>query len=120
MTEQTAGPYSRAAGAKIRQARKNAGLSLTDAAAKSGGAFSAPAMRSWEAGERGLTLDRAVEVARLLGIPPASLMPSEPGDDKPLVLTENQVDLIVAIGDMLRASRRTRYALLTEDPGGDA
>ena len=115
MTEPTAGPHSAAAGAKIRQARKNAGLSLTEAAAKSGGSFSAPAMRSWEAGERGLTIDRAVEVANLLGIPPASLMPSEPGDEKPLVLTDSMVDLIIAMGDAFRAQRRTRYALLTEE-----
>jgi transcriptional regulator with XRE-family HTH domain len=80
MTEPTAGPYSAEAGVKIRQARTDAGLSLTEAAAKSG-RFSAPALRSWEAGQRGLTIDRAVEVAHFYGISPASLMPTEPAAD---------------------------------------
>lgn len=119
MTDSTAGEYSAAVGENIRRARNKAGLSLTDMAAKSGDAFSAPAMRSWEAGERGIRVDRLKQVADILGRPPASLLPAEPGDDKPLVLTEDMVDLLIAVGDALRAQRRSRYTLLTVDePGG--
>jgi len=115
MTEPTAGPYSAAVGENMRRARKNAGLSLTDVAAKSQDAFSAPALRAWEAGERGISMDRLKQVADIYGVPPASFLPAEPGDDKPLVLTEDMVDLLIAIGDAFRAGRRRRYALLTED-----
>lgn len=119
MTDSTAGPYSRAVGENMRAARKRAGLSLTQLAEKCG-KFSAPAARSWEAGERGVTMDRLKEYADAVGVPPASLLPAGPGDDEPLVLTEDMVDLFIAFGIALQAGRRSRYALLTENPGGDA
>jgi transcriptional regulator with XRE-family HTH domain len=78
MTEPTAGAYSRAAGKILWRARKDAGLSLAQAAAKSGGLFTAVALRSYEAGERKLSLDKAVDLAHFYGIPPARLLPREP------------------------------------------
>lgn len=78
MTEATAGPYSTAAGIILRRARKNAGLSLPQAAEKANGRFTAQALRSWEAGQRKLTVDRLVELAHFYSIPPASLLPREP------------------------------------------
>jgi transcriptional regulator with XRE-family HTH domain len=120
MTEPTAGPYSAEAGVKIRQARTDAGLSLTEAAAKSG-RFSAPALRSWEAGQRGLTIDRAVEVARLFGIPPASLMPTEPAADIDEA-TVARVVVKLATGGALQKIARILAADGLPDglpPGGD-
>ena len=78
MTEATAGVYSKNAGIILRRARMDAGLSLAQAAAKSGGLFTGVALRSYEAGERKLSLDKAVALAHFYGIPPARLLPREP------------------------------------------
>ena len=162
MTDVTAGQYSRNAGIILRRARNNAGLSLAQAAVKSGGLFTAVALRSYEAGERKLSLDKAVELAHFYGIPPASLLPREPqpeideaavtqialilangnvgqkiaqlivaggwspdgitpapGPGEPLVLDDDMVDAIISVGDGLRAWRRDRDAMPTDDEPDD-
>lgn len=165
MTEATAGPYSTAAGIILRRARKNAGLSLPQAAEKANGRFTAQALRSWEAGQRKLTVDRLVELAHLYGIPPASLLPREPDPEideavvaaaarilargnvhekiarmlaggrwpasdvpsaipepgEPLVLMDDEVDMLEAVVRGLRAQQRARDTMPTVDePDDDA
>lgn len=60
-------------GKRLREARFNAGMTLADVATRCDPPVTQPAVSQWESGDRTLTVDRLVQLARLYGIPVGDL-----------------------------------------------
>jgi transcriptional regulator with XRE-family HTH domain len=88
-------------GRRIRAAREARGLTQSDLAAALG--RTPTSVSYWEGGQRSPGLDDLVELARVLGVEPATLLPSQP----PKVLARAQAadlaisDLVVVVDDLL-------------------
>jgi transcriptional regulator with XRE-family HTH domain len=68
------------AGTRLRFIRELLGLSLPDVGEMSAGRFSGSSVRSYESGDRNLSVERADAYCRWLGIPVIALFPGE-GDE---------------------------------------
>jgi transcriptional regulator with XRE-family HTH domain len=88
-------------GQRIRAAREARGLTQSDLAAALG--RTPTSVSYWEGGQRSPGLDDLVEIARVLGVEPATLLPSQP----PKVLARAQAadlaisDLVAVVDDLL-------------------
>jgi transcriptional regulator with XRE-family HTH domain len=67
-------------GARLREARKRAGLSLHQVQEQSGGVWRAVVVGSYERGDRNPTLVRLIQLAQWYGEPPAALLPDWQGE----------------------------------------
>ena len=77
--------YALAVGAKLRQVRKEKGLSLMNAEEKSGGVWRAVVIGSYERGDRNITVGRLCELASFYGVPVAELLPADEAAPEPTV-----------------------------------
>jgi transcriptional regulator with XRE-family HTH domain len=90
--EATRGGFARALGARLREARRQRGLTLQNVEAGSGGEFTSVTLSSYERGDRSMSVARLVELAGFYGISPAELLPS--GGSKAASATIISVDLL--------------------------
>jgi transcriptional regulator with XRE-family HTH domain len=67
-------PFSRAAGNMLRRARRDSGLTLQEAAARSNGRFAPTSIAGYERGERHISLVRFCDLADLYATPPDRLL----------------------------------------------
>ena len=89
-TEEVAAPapgtdaaYAREVGARLRDVRRQHGLSLQQVSGRSGSAFSTSILGAYERGERALSVGRLAALAELYGIPAWLLLPQPPGTAAP-------------------------------------
>jgi transcriptional regulator with XRE-family HTH domain len=68
-------------GERLRSLRIRRGLSLHDVEVKSGGRLRASAVRTYEFGQRNLTVPKLYELAEFYGVPVTSLLPSSREDN---------------------------------------
>ena len=70
-------PYEALVGERLRALRRSRGLSLKEAAARSGGHFKTSTLGAYERGERAMTIGRLYSLAALFGVPVTMLLPPE-------------------------------------------
>ncbi len=70
------GGFARALGARLREARRQRGLTLQNVESGSAGAFTSVTLSSYERGDRTMSVARLVDLAAFYGVPPAELLPS--------------------------------------------
>jgi transcriptional regulator with XRE-family HTH domain len=75
-SEVSKGGFARALGARLREARRQRGLTLQNVEKGSDGAFTSVTLSSYERGDRRLSVARLVELASFYGVSPAELLPS--------------------------------------------
>ena len=63
-------------GDRLRDIRRQQGLSLADVEAKSGGSWKAVVVGAYERGDRAVTISRLADLAEFYGVPLASLLPA--------------------------------------------
>jgi transcriptional regulator with XRE-family HTH domain len=68
--------FARALGARLREARRQRGLTLQNVESGSDGAFTSVTLSSYERGDRSMSVARLVDLADFYGVPPAELLPS--------------------------------------------
>ena len=73
--------FSRQLGCKLRVARLNRGLSLTQVEETSGGRWTKASLGDYESGRRRMRAETFVELAAFYGVPLDALLP---GSDMPL------------------------------------
>lgn len=74
--------YQNDLGARLRAVRTMQGLTLADVEERSGGAWKAVVVGSYERGDRSVTVARLSELAKFYGVPISHLLPSNGnGDD---------------------------------------
>lgn len=93
--------FARALGARLREARRQRGLTLQNVDDGTAGAFASVTLSSYERGERTLSVARLVELAAFYGVPPAELLPSQESAARPAAS-------IVSI-DLLRVAKLPPY-----------
>lgn len=74
--ESPKGGFARALGARLREARRQRGLTLQNVESGSGGAFTSVTLSSYERGDRTMSVARLVDLAEFYGMSPAELLPS--------------------------------------------
>ena len=67
--------YALAVGARLRQVRRERGLSLMGIEQKTDGHFKAAVIGSYERADRAVTVSRLAELAEFYGLTPAELLP---------------------------------------------
>jgi len=67
--------YALAVGARLRQVRRERGLSLMRIEQKTDGHFKAVVIGSYERADRAVTVSRLAELAEFYGLTPAELLP---------------------------------------------
>ena len=70
--------YARALGARLRAIREQRRWSLRDVHEASHGRFTGSAVGTYERGERGISVQRLSELARLYGVPVERVLPESP------------------------------------------
>ncbi|MBN9609768.1 MAG: helix-turn-helix domain-containing protein [Actinobacteria bacterium] len=75
-SEAPKGGFARALGARLREARRQRGLTLQNVESGSAGAFTSVTLSSYERGDRTMSVARLVDLASFYGVPPAELLPS--------------------------------------------
>jgi transcriptional regulator with XRE-family HTH domain len=111
-------------GEAIREARKNKGLTLRDLVNRSEGRFKASATAGYERGERHISVDKFIELASILGVPPDRLMSdimkrTSPETREELVIDLNRLSLIdhedvEAIAEYIYSVKAQRKDYLSE------
>lgn len=87
------GGFARALGARLREARRQRGMTLQNVETGSDGAFTSVTLSSYERGDRSLSCARLVELADFYGVSPAELLPSaDSGSGQPTAVVS--VDLV--------------------------
>jgi transcriptional regulator with XRE-family HTH domain len=86
MNAQESRVYALALGAKLRQTRRELGLSLMGIEEKSDGHWKAVVVGSYERGDRNVTVPRLAELAEFYGVPVADLLPA--AEQTPVVEVE--------------------------------
>jgi len=81
--EEDGGDYARRIGARLRAIRRQRGWSLRDTELASASEFSASALGTYERGERSLSVERLVRLARLYRVPVDRLLPQESERHRP-------------------------------------
>lgn len=66
--------FSAELGARLRQARKSAGMSLLDVEKASGGQWKGPTLRAWEMASRAMLVEQFEGVARFYGMDPRLML----------------------------------------------
>ena len=74
--EASKGGFARALGARLREARRQRGLTLQNVESGSAGTFTSVTLSSYERGDRTMSVARLVDLAAFYGMPPAELLPS--------------------------------------------
>lgn len=69
--------YAKALGARLRDIRQRAGLSLQRVEQRSEGRWKAVVVGSYERGDRAVTVQRLAELARFYGVPLSELLPPD-------------------------------------------
>ncbi len=69
--------YAKALGARLRDVRQRAGLSLQRVEQKSDGRWKAVVVGSYERGDRAVTVQKLAELARFYGVPLSELLPPD-------------------------------------------
>ena len=115
---------SRYVGEALRDARKNRGLTLRDLVTRSEGKFKASATAGYERGERHISVDKFIELASILGVPPDRLMAdimkrTSPETRSELVIDLNRLSLIdhedvEAIAEFIYSVKAQRKDYLSE------
>jgi len=95
------GGFACALGARLREARRQRGLTLQNVENGSAGAFTSVTLSSYERGDRTMSVARLVDLAAFYGIPPAELLPSEGSQGA-------SATAIISI-DLLRVSKLPPY-----------
>lgn len=75
MNAQESKSYALAVGARLRQVRRERGLSLMGIEQKTDGHFKAVVIGSYEHADRAVTVQRLAELAEFYGLTPAELLP---------------------------------------------
>lgn len=75
-SESSRGRFARALGARLREARRQRGLTLQNVESGSDGTFTSVTLSSYERGDRTMSVARLVDLATFYGMPPAELLPS--------------------------------------------
>ena len=75
MNAQESKSYALAVGARLRQVRRERGLSLMGIEQKTDGHFKAVVIGSYERADRAVTVSRLAELAEFYGLTPAELLP---------------------------------------------
>ena len=78
---QVRSPEVRAFGYNFREARRKAGLSMKDVSEKTGTVISY--LSKMERGQTGISMDKAAELAHVIGVPLAKLLKYSPAVDEP-------------------------------------
>jgi len=98
MTDAQDASFSVETGRVLRQIRSDQGLKLRDVAKRSAGRFKATTVGSYERGERALSLERFVELARLYGISAVELLrlvlQTVPVDTRTLAVDRGKLDMV--------------------------
>lgn len=76
-SESSRGGFARAFGARLREARRQRGLTLQNVESGSDGAFTSVTLSSYERGDRTMSVARLVDLAAFYGVPPAELLPPD-------------------------------------------
>jgi transcriptional regulator with XRE-family HTH domain len=100
MTEDMTSDYARQVGERLRDIRRQQGLSLQSAEATSGREFKASVLGAYERGERIISVLRLQRLARFYAVPVDQLLPSDTGpmpslprrDDEASPLTTGRYD----------------------------
>ena len=71
-------PYALALGARLREAREAAGMSLVEVQRASRGRWPAVVVGSWERADRRISPEKLIEIAALYGADPAELLTGRP------------------------------------------
>ena len=111
-------PFSEVTGQVLRRARRARGLTLQEAAARSGGRFAPTSIAGYERGERHISLERFCDLADLYGTPPDRLLAEileriRPEGRREVVidltrlemLDDRDRELVAAFADAVRARR---------------
>jgi transcriptional regulator with XRE-family HTH domain len=69
--------YAKALGARLRDVRQRAGLSLQRVEARSGGRWKAVVVGSYERGDRAVTVQKLAELAHFYGVPLSEVLPPD-------------------------------------------
>lgn len=93
--------FAGALGTRLREARRQRGLTLQNVESGSHGAFTSVTLSSYERGDRTISVARLVDLAAFYGMPPAELLPSESSPAAPTTA-------IVSI-DLLRVAKLPPY-----------
>lgn len=72
----TFGARDNVVGERLRDIRRQQGLSLSEVESRSGGAWKAVVVGAYERGDRAVTISRLAELAEFYGVPLASLLPA--------------------------------------------
>lgn len=121
------GEFSRNLGGRLRAARRRRGLSLARVEELTQAEFKASVVGAYERGERTLSAQRLVGLARLYGVSPAELLPEEPVGrsadvvvDLEAMAADDVVDRFLSAIQLMRAShpdsptvRRSDLAILS-------
>lgn len=100
--------YAELVGERLRKLRQQAGLSLQEAAERSGGSFAVSTLSAYETGKRSLTLERIVELASLYGVSPAALLE---GEDTPESYAQRTRPLRINLVNLMRMDPDERLPL---------
>lgn len=106
--------YAHLLGRRMREVRREVGLTLLDVAEKSNGHFKASVVGAYERGERAITVQRLEQLAACYGVPTWRLMPRSLPAAAPSVISGRALVLDVAA---LRARRDRRYDALARFVG---
>lgn len=93
--------FARALGARLREARRQRGLTLQNVDEGTAGAFTSVTLSSYERGDRTLSVARLVELAAFYGVSAADLLPSKDSGSGPATS-------IVSV-DLLRVAKLPPY-----------
>ena len=106
--------FSVSLGQRLRAARRQRGWSLGEVESHTGGEFKASVVGAYERGERAISVQRFVSLARVYDVPPADLLPPMPSDE---VLID--LDALSKDGtDDLAERYLAAIQLLRSEPGG--
>src|SRR5437588_1934073 len=102
-------PFSREVGVRLRAVRRQRRLSLDDVERASGGRWSASAIGAYERGFRNLSLPRLRELAQFYDVPMTVLLGEPEETDQPIVGAAKLVIDLEALGRAPDAGPVVRY-----------
>lgn len=111
--------YAEDVGGRLRRIRLQQGMSLQDVERRSGGAWKAAVVGSYERGDRNISASRLCELAEFYGVSPADVLPA---DDTPRPLDRRRgvvIDLQKLGGAGERWSGVQRYCESIQVQRGD-